>query len=74
VRVPRDVAPRTVKVEVTVEDAPIKPPYNERVEVAKEPRADTEARVSLDPGQLAPVWRHTADPRTVALVNAAFVA
>ena len=27
-RVPRDVAPRTVKVEVTVEEEPMKPPYN----------------------------------------------
>ena len=27
-RVPRDVAPRTVKVEVTVELDPMNPPYN----------------------------------------------
>jgi hypothetical protein len=60
------VYPSTVKVEVTVEEAAIKPPYRERVEVAKEPRAVTVARVSdsTDTGQFVPVWRQTAVPFT----------
>jgi hypothetical protein len=62
----RLVFPRTVKVLVTVEEEARKPPYRERVEVAKEPRAVTVARVSdsTDTGQFVPVWRQTAVPFT----------
>ncbi len=38
--------PTTVKVEVTVDDEPTKPPYNWRVVVENEPRAVTDASVS----------------------------
>ena len=43
VRRPRDVAPRTVKVLVTVLEDARNPPYSWRVEVAKDHRAETEA-------------------------------
>ncbi len=59
--------PRTVRVEVTVELAPTKPPYNRRVEVAKAPRALTLAKVSISAGkawQLVPFARHTGWPFT----------
>ena len=46
VRFWREVFPRTVRVEVTVELAERKPPKNWRVVVAEDPRAVTEARVS----------------------------
>jgi hypothetical protein len=60
------VYPSTVKVEVTVEEAAIKPPYRERVEVAKEPRAVTVARVSTSAAteQLVPFERHARYPPT----------
>ncbi len=60
--------PRTVKVEVTVEEAPTKPPYNCRVLVANEPRAVTDASVSNSTaaGQFVPVWRQTFTPPTVS--------
>ncbi len=59
--------PRTVKVEVTVELAPTKPPYSRRVEVAKAPRAVTLAKVSISAGkawQFVPFARHTGWPFT----------
>ena len=40
----KEEEPSTVRVEVTVEEAPTKPPKSWRVEVAEEPRAETEAR------------------------------
>ncbi len=39
--------PTTVKVLVTVDEAPTKPPYNCRVVVENEPRAVTDASVSV---------------------------
>ncbi len=61
--------PTTVKVEVTVEEAPTKPPYNRRVLVANAPRAVTEANVSVSAsryaGQLRPFVRQTVEPPTV---------
>ena len=57
------VLPTTVKVEVTVDELPTKPPYNWRVVVENEPRAVTEANVSVSAskyaGQLVPLVRHT---------------
>jgi hypothetical protein len=64
VSVPSVVPPITVNVEVTVELAPMKPPYSWSVVVAKEPRAETVARVSEDPGQFVPDARHTCWPAT----------
>jgi hypothetical protein len=67
-----EVFPRTVKVEVTVEEAATNPPNNESVVVAEEPRAVTVARVSVSAnkyaGQLVPVLRHTVRPFTKRLV------
>ncbi len=65
--------PMTVKVEVTVELPATKPPYNRTVEVAKAPRAVTEASVSVSAkryaGQLRPFARQTAVPPTVRALN-----
>ncbi len=47
VRALKIVLPTTVKVEVTVEEAATKPPYNRTVEVAKAPRAVTLESVSF---------------------------
>jgi hypothetical protein len=71
----RDVSPRTVNVDVTVEEAAIKPPYNWTVVVAEEPRAETVARVSLFavPEQFVPSWRHTFFPAIVSVVPDPFV-
>ena len=59
VSVPSVVAPITVNVDVTVDELPMNPPYNWSVVVANEPRALTEASVSLEPGQFVPVDRQT---------------
>lgn len=62
----REALPRTVKVEVTVELAETKPPKKERVEVAKDPRAVTVARVSTSAAtaQLVPFERQARYPPT----------
>ncbi len=53
---------------MTVELAPTNPPYNWRVEVAKEPRAVTSAKVELEAAeattQFVPSARHTRRPET----------
>ncbi len=55
--------PTTVKVEVTVEEAPTNPPYSCKVVVENDPRAVTEASVSTSAskyaGQFVPLVRHT---------------
>lgn len=65
--------PTTVRDDVTVELAPIKPPYKSSVEVAKEPRAVTVASVSLSvmryAGQLVASSRQTETPPTVRAPN-----
>jgi hypothetical protein len=68
----REVEPKTVNVEVTVEEAATNPPRNWRVAVAEEPRAVTEARVSVlaaEAGQPTPFARQTAWPITVAVAK-----
>ncbi len=69
----RVVVPTTVKVEVTVDEAPTKPPYKSKVEVAKAPRAVTLASVSVSAskyaGQLRPLVRQTVEPPTVKALN-----
>jgi len=69
----RFVFPRTVNVLVTVELAPMNPPYKSNVEVAEAPRAVTDASVSLSAskyaGQLIPVVRQTVEPPIVSVPN-----
>ena len=60
VRVPSVVPPTTVNVLVTVDEAPMKPPYNWRVVGVKEPRALTVASVSASAGQLVPLCKQTS--------------
>jgi hypothetical protein len=62
----KEEEPRTVRVEVTVEEAATNPPKSWRVEVAEEPRAVTWAKVSaLDAGgQLVPSAKHGRRPLT----------
>jgi hypothetical protein len=62
----RLVLPRTVKVEVTVEDDPRNPPYKKRVWVVVAPRAVTVCKVSVVAvaGQLVPFSRQTSNPPT----------
>jgi hypothetical protein len=62
------VPPTTVSVEVTVELAPMNPPYSCSVVVANEPRAETEANVSVEPGQFAPLERQACWPATYKTV------
>ncbi len=65
--------PTTVKVEVTVDELPTKPPYNCKVVVENEPRAVTDARVSTSAnkyaGQLVPLVRQTVWPPIVSALN-----
>jgi hypothetical protein len=67
------VLPTTVKVEVTVEEEPTKPPYKRSVEVAKLPRAVTLESVSVSAkryaGQFVPFVRHTVAPPTVSVLK-----
>ena len=74
VSVPSVVPPITVKVEVTVDDEPMNPPYNCKVAVAKEPRAETVASVSASPGQNEPLCKQTSWPATYICVAEANVA
>ncbi len=72
------VVPTTVSVEVTVEEAPTKPPYKSKVEVAKAPRAVTEASVSVSArryaGQFKPLVKQTVEPPTVNVPNVPLLA
>ncbi len=67
VTVCKKLLPSTVKVEVTVELAATKPPYKRKVVVENDPRAVTDASVSLSlelAGQFVPFARQTAKPLT----------
>lgn len=68
--------PSTVSVDVTVEEAPTKPPYKTSVEVAKLPRAVTVARVSVSTvaGQFTPFCKQINEPFTKRLVVETVVA
>jgi hypothetical protein len=67
VRFPRDVAPRTVKVEVTVEEAATNPPNKDNMLVVLAPLfviCWSVAVEAADPGQLVPLAKHTLNPFT----------
>jgi len=70
-----DTVPDTVSVEVTVAFDALKPPNKESVAVANEPRAVTEARVSVSavikPLQPTPLERQMPVPLTVAVAKLA---
>ncbi len=65
--------PTTVNVLVTVEEAPTKPPYSCKVVVENDPRAVTEASVSVSAskyaGQFVPFVRQTVWPPMVSALN-----
>ena len=68
----REVDPRTVKVEVTVEEDATNPPRSCRVAVATAPRLDTVSSVSDSApaeGQPVPFERQIFCPATVAVAN-----
>jgi hypothetical protein len=68
----KEEEPRTVRVEVTVEEAATKPPKSWRVAVAEDPRAETEARVSEPEPVTATPFTKSCEVETVP--NWAFVA
>jgi hypothetical protein len=77
VRFWREAVPRTVSVEVTVEEAARNPPNNWSVAVADAPRLETWAKVSFASDvntQFVPSERHKLRPATVAVAKLAVTA
>lgn len=68
--------PLTFKVEVTVEEPAMKPPYKKSVDVAIAPRLETVRRVSFEVelGQPTPLLKQIPTPETVAVAKLAELA